>query len=112
MDRQTQKELTELIRLVVREELASYEHECRFNADDTDVKEFGHFMCMMQDLGNGRLGRGVEVIRDNHKWMHKQRERSDKLSAAFFIVIITTITGGMLVALWQGITFMAKKAGA
>lgn len=106
-----QEEIVKLIRLVVREELNSYEHTCRFSVDDDDVKEFGHFMGMMQDVGEGRIGKGVDVIRENHKWMAKQRERSDKLSAAFFIVIVTTITGGMLAALWHGIKLLIGKTG-
>ncbi len=95
--------LTQLIRTVVREEISNHNHDCRFDCEDQDVKEFGKFMGVIQVLGDGKMGNGVEVIRENHKWLYKQRERSDKLASAFVFVLMTTLLTGVTTAIWLGI---------
>ena len=100
------RELKQLIKDVVREELEHVKHKCRFDITDKDVKEFGHYIGMVTDMGNGRLGGGIEVMRDNHKWMKKQRERGDKLSTAFIVVITSSVVAGTLGAIWLGFKHM------
>ena len=104
-------ELSELIRAVVRDELNKHDHTCRFNLDDHDVKEFGHFMGMIGDLGNGKLGKGVEEIRANHKWLTLQRERSSKLGTTFVLVIVMSLASGTVTAIWFGIKALLAKQG-
>lgn len=74
-------ELRELIREVVSEEVKRYEHACHFGEGEEDI----------------------EVIRDNHRWLKLQRERSDKMSTAFMLALVTAITGGLLTAAWYGV---------
>lgn len=96
-------DLTKIIRAVVKEEMKNYQHSCRFDITDTEVKEFNAFVGMMGDVGDGRLGSGIGVMRDNHMWLKKQRERSDKLSTAFFVILLAGAIGGVLTAFWEGI---------
>jgi hypothetical protein len=111
VDKQSIQELTTLIRAVVREELAKYNHECRFSVSDEDAKEFGHFIGMMIDVGDGRMGKGIEVIRENHKWLAAQRDRGNTLSTAIFVMLVTTLAGGLLTALWYGLKALIGAKG-
>lgn len=97
------EELQLIIRKVVQDELKNYSHECRFAVTDKEAKELGHCIGMISDLGDGRIGGGVELIRDNHKWLKSQRDRGEKISTAFLFILISTTVGGMLTALWLGV---------
>lgn len=102
----------DLIREIARQELARTPHTCRFSAvGDGDAQEFGHIIGMVADLGSGRLGSGVEVIRDNHKWMQKQRQRSEHLSTAFLFCLVTSLVGAVLYAVWEGVVSVIRGRG-
>lgn len=103
------KEIVNIIRDVVREELANYTHTCKFDVDDEKLKDIEHTLGIVSNLGQGNVGEGLEVIRDNHKWLKKQRERSDKLSTAFFIVLFGSIVSGVMAAIWVGFKHMAGR---
>ena len=98
-DENWKEELTNLICSVVREERDSRPHSCELEGAPEFFKTVGTF-------GKGSPDAGVETFRANHQWMAKQRERADRVSIAFFIVIVTTVTGGMLSALWLGVKRM------
>ena len=99
----------ELIREIARAEMARIPHTCRFaGVVDEDAREFGHIIGMVSDLGSGRLGSGVEVIRDNHKWMQKQRQRSEHLSTAFLFCLVTSLVGAVLYAVWEGVVSVIR----
>lgn len=104
-----QEELEAVVRKVVKEELDNYEHKCRFDIDDNDAKQFGHFIGMVEDMGDGKIGSGIEIMRDNHQWLSKQRQRGDKLSGVIMLVIVSSVVGGLLVAVWEGIKGMVGR---
>jgi len=68
-------------------------------------EELGHFVGMTKDLGAGSFDKGIEIQRDNHKWMSLQRKQSERISLAIKIFIITTLLSGMIYAIVEG----AKK---
>ena len=80
----------ELIRDAMRLELAKAfkEHNCRFVVPEDSVEEVGHAMGMISDLGGGGSGgtaKGIEVIRENHKWLKRLRERTGKATSTVVI---------------------------
>ena len=93
----------DIIRQAIREELAAHEHRCRFDMSDTDAREMGEYMRMLSLVGDGSIPKGIEVIRDNHRWLKTQRDRGDKLSAAAAAIVVTTAVGGILTAIWLGL---------
>ena len=103
------QEVREILRQVVREELANLEHPCRFNVTKEEAHELGHFTGMLKDLGDGRFAGGIEAMRENHKWMLAQRRRGQKLSTAFLIIVMTSAAGGLFAALWLGIKALLTK---
>lgn len=102
-------EFRNLIREILKEEIKLVKHSCRFNIPDEDGIKFGHYIGMLSDLGDGQMDKGIEVIRDNHKWLEKQRQRGDKLSMVIMITVVTSLVSGALLALGHGIKVLLFK---
>ena len=102
-------ELTNLVQLVVREEMGSIVHGCRFNITDDEALEVTHAMRSIKSMGKGDLAEGIQVSIDNHRWMKAQRERSEKISSAFVFVLITSIASGLCLAIWHGFKTLVGK---
>lgn len=101
--------LISLISSVVRKELDNSPHKCRIDMNDMEIKQLEHCGGMMRDLGGGGkdgMSVGIEIIRDNHKWLQQQRERGSKIQTAFFIAIAMSMTAGTFTALWLGVKTM------
>ena len=65
--------------------------------------EFGHILGMIKDLGDGDVGKGVEVIRDNHRWTSEFRTLKNKIFNAFLIAVVTVITSGVMALVWTAL---------
>ena len=44
---------------------------CRFKHISEGTSE--HFHGVVKDLGDGNTDRGIEIIRENHKWLKQMR---------------------------------------
>jgi len=92
------------LRQVVREELENHLLHCRFSTvTEEQAQEAGHLLGMVEDIGEGRVAGGIESIRANHKWLKRQRERSEKLSTALAFAILSSLVGAAFFALWTGV---------
>lgn len=98
-------EIQELKRLLIDADT----HKCRLGLNENDVNEFGHYVGMMKDLGDGSMAKGIETIRENHRWMRKQRELGNKISICILTTFIITILSGLLGAVWLGIKQLVHK---
>ena len=58
---------------------------------------------LITDVGDGEMGRGLKVIRQNHMWLKRLRLRSEKISLTFLLTFTTVIATGIAYAVWQGI---------
>ncbi len=94
------------VRLWIKEEFDN--HVCRSFSED-ELKELGHALGMVSDLGDGNINKGIETTRENHKWLKQLRARSDKASSIVFGVIVVTFCGGALSALWLGLQAMMAQ---
>lgn len=74
-----------------------------------DEQNYEHMIGMLKDLGDGDIRKGIEVLRENQKWLSKQRERGDKISSTIIYITIAGIVSGALYAFWEGIK--AKLVG-
>lgn len=96
------------IRSIIKEEVSSA-HSCRFNFIDADeVSQAAHAVGVVKDLGDGELTRGIELIRDNHKWLNLQRQRSQKISMTILLLMVTAACSGLATAIWLGLKQMVK----
>jgi len=94
----------EEIRKAIREEVAKAPHTCRFpSLTEDSVAAVGNHVGMMTALGDGNLDAGVELLRENHKWIRQMRLRSERVSVAIILTIVTTMAVGTLSALWLGL---------
>lgn len=91
------------------EELKQREHKCRFRISEKEAQELSAAMNMISILGeNNSIVSGLEVMRENHKWMRSQRERSAKLSMVFITTGIIAASTAFFGMIWVGF----KKAVA
>ena len=79
------------------------EKKCRFPISDEHANETSHLYGMFADIGNGELSMGIEEARKNHSYVKKIRAKSDKFSTAVFMIVIATVAGGFLKAVWIGV---------
>ena len=57
----------------IKKALENYVHPCRFDTvEDVDTRALGQLLGMIEELGGGRVGEGIEYMRENHKWIHEQ----------------------------------------
>lgn len=111
------KFLTGLIRTVVASEVGKAvrdvaDHSCRFTVTDEQADQMSHMMGVYHDLGDSDIARGIECIRKNHEWIQKVRQRSDKASGLFFVIMTTAVITGMIGVFWAGVrSFLVKLLG-
>ena len=103
LSHEDKEELKEIIRGIVQEELSNFEHPCKIAANPEDQKEVELFIAQVQNLGgDGRLSTAAEIIRDNHRWLYKQRQRGESLNLVIYGLLITALVSGFLSMLWIG----------
>lgn len=98
-----------VIKEIVQEELKNIGHKCRFGISDKEIKDAEIAIRTIASLGNGNVGKGIELMRDNHKWLYKQRQLSDKVSTAFVLIIVSTLLTGVITAMYAGIRSILGK---
>ena len=97
------------VRSAVTSAMAASQHRCRFDVPEDSVREVGHVMGMLRDVGGGDCAKGIEAVRENHKWLRNLREKSNKATMTVIVVLLTALTGGALAALWNGIKANVKN---
>ena len=102
------QEVNEFITHCVHQALIKYTHECQLG--DQNLEQAKHFLGMAKDLGQGDTSQGIEAMRDNHKWLKTQRQRSDKISFAFMSIIVTILVSSTLLAVWEGLKTLIRKS--
>lgn len=102
------EELKQLIKSTIREELKR-NHTCHFNVTPQDAAEFGHLTGMVKDIGGGGFSKGIEAIRENHKWTISIRQSSSRIGSAAVYIFISALLTGVLLAVWQGFKHMVGK---
>ncbi len=83
-------------------------HICRIKLDDTQAAQLPHAVFVWSDLGDGNLPKGIEEMRENHRWLIKMRGRSEKTAMAIWICWVTLVAGGAATALWLGIKHLME----
>ena len=83
------------VRSLLREEIENFPED--------QAKNLGHVMGMISDIGAGKIDAGIEVMRADHSWLARQRERTEQFGRTFFFAVITSAVGGTALAIWAGI---------
>jgi hypothetical protein len=63
----------------------------------------GHILGMLKDTGDGDISKGIEVIRDNHRWTSEFRTLKTKIFNAVLIAVVTITTTGIMAFVWTAI---------
>jgi hypothetical protein len=58
---------------------------------------------MIKDLGDGDVGKGVEVIRGNHRWTSEFRTLKTKIFNAVLVAVVMVITTGVITFVWTAL---------
>jgi hypothetical protein len=78
-------------------------HICRFrDIRDSDAEEMGHAVGMITDVGSGEIRAGIELIRENHKWVQRIRGRMDQAGVAAALAALGVVISATLAAFWIG----------
>lgn len=85
---------------------------CRFRLTDEQVEQFSHLVGMIADIGQQDLGQGIEVMRENQKFLKDLRKRGSVISGALTVALALAILSGVLSALWLGLQQLLAKAGS
>jgi hypothetical protein len=96
----------------IMQEVIEMKHKCRFALDDEQAKEIPHTVGMIGDLAGGDLRKGVEVLRDNHKWISKLRGALDRAAMVAGTALVTGIVAGLGGIVWLGFKVAATLKGA
>jgi hypothetical protein len=87
------------------------EHKCRFSIDDDEAKEIPHAVGMIGDLGGGDIRAGVEIVRENHKFISTMRNTVSRFAMVVGGAVATAVVGGVCAALWLGFRVLAAFKG-
>lgn len=99
MDKKDLAEIKTVITEVVQTELKTNEI-CYLGISKEDA---AHFTGMVSDIGGGKISTGIEAIRGNHTWIKKLRERGDKISTSFILLLLGLLVSSGIYAIWEGI---------
>jgi hypothetical protein len=72
-------------------------------------KQIGHFFGVVTDLGDGDIRKGVEVLRNHHKFISNLTNVRNKLGNTILGVFIALLTTGLLTLLSSGFREVLKK---
>jgi tellurite resistance protein len=61
---------------------------------------------LITDLGGGNLSRGIEEVRENHRWVQQLRDRSNTAGGVVFGAVLLALAGGICSAVWLGFKAM------
>ena len=99
----------QVLRDVIRSELAAHKHVCRIPITDEHAKQAAVLITEIASMGGGNLMQGFRDTQENHAWLKKQRQRGEKLSTAFCYTMVAGVASGVMVALWKGIKLLIRE---
>ena len=56
----------------------------------------GHFIGMAEDLGDGDRAKGIEIMREDMRFIGRIRKRGEKIGGAVILSIVIGITGAII----------------
>ena len=77
------------------------EHRCPIPADAAE--EVGHFFGMVEDIGEGDIRKGIEAVREHHKFIKSMSSVRNKIGTVIITLITLTVGGSILAFIWKGI---------
>jgi hypothetical protein len=100
------RKLDEKLRHIIREELQALipitPHKCRFSMNDEEAGSMSKYVKSISRLGGDDIEDGLDLIRENHKWLQSMRQGGGKAASVFFMMLLTGAAGAFLTILWTG----------
>ena len=98
-----------VLRDIIRSELSTQNKICRLPISDEQCAQIGVIVDQLTSSGKINLAEVVSDTQANHKWLKKQRERGDKLSAVIAYTVAVGFVSGLCAAVWKGFTIIIKE---
>ena len=95
--------IKDIIAHTIEKAFEDHANYCRFKR--IDVEDMSHFTGVLKDLSGGdtpNASKGIEVLRDNHKWVIKYRKTCEGVGSAIVMGIVAILTGGIATSFWLG----------
>ena len=98
-----------ILRDIIKSELSTQQKICRLPISDEQCAQIGVIVDQLTSSGKINLAEVVSDTQANHKWLKKQRERGDKLSAVIAYTVVIGVVSGLCAAVWKGLTIIIKE---
>ncbi len=85
----------ETLRRIIREEMC----KATCGLGEIELKELSHITGMVSDMGDGDFNRGVEVIREDHKWVIRYRKMTEKIGTTVVLTVTTIVVTALSCAI-------------
>jgi len=95
------------VRHIVRETIDEHPLSCRFGSVDKD--HVGHLFGVLKDIGGQDEGKGIEEFRKSMVWNKDMRDTQHSIKKVGLVTVIATSIGGILTALWIGISAIINR---
>jgi len=71
----------------------------------------GHFMGMIEDIGDGNTDKGIESMRSGLTFFKKVRGHGEKIGGAVSMIIVMAIISGVGKLIWMGYKVFCVSVG-
>jgi len=102
----TEEDLKRVVKAAIKEEMRE---SCMCGLTHDAQLEMGHFMGMVRDVGNGSHSAGVEVIREDLKFLSRYKKRGEKIGLVIVTFICLSLAGGVVFVFRKGIEHIFGK---
>ena len=93
------------IKTIIKETIKETMQECVPQCPLTNIQaNFTHWEQSIETIGAGSFDAGIERIRKNHEYTSSLRKLQTKIGGYVLNVIVVSIVGGIIAALYFGIT--------
>jgi hypothetical protein len=104
MEGKTENEIKEILKDSFKSALKEVDCQIICPIPENARSEVGHMTGMIRDIGSGDLERGIETIRDNHKFIKRWHLTEQKVGSWVLKAVVVFVMGVMLTATWFGLT--------
>lgn len=67
------------------------------------AEELGHLCGVLEDMGDGNVRRGIEVMREHHIIISKLNETRNRIAKVISTTILATMAAAAMSMIWMGV---------
>lgn len=111
MDKQyvRRDELETIVQRAVANGIKDYRCECIFDLSEDEIGQTKNMLFAVKEIGDGDLATGIEVMRDNNKFVAKYRREAESLGLKVVTRVVMVVLSVLGLAVVAGVIAWVRQ---